>query len=173
MVAKGGGAALLLLGGSPSQSTPAALPACSPFCRLTATSSPGRGKSFKGRAKGVSASQCVFVNLQRNCTTSGSASFSHLAHDSKPHRPLGSPSGGAGERSETERASRLPGTNPPVTARCVPAKSQRACPMLTKKFGPCGCTGRVKSFLPRFFSKKRENPRKNASPVLEKRNDPP
>ena len=62
-LARAGGLLVLLLGGSPSQSTPAALPACSPFCRLTATSSPGRGKSFKGRAKGVSASQCVFVNL--------------------------------------------------------------------------------------------------------------
>ena len=28
-----------------------------------------------------------------------------------------------------------------------------------KKIGPCGCTGRVKRFLPRFFSKKRETPR--------------
>ena len=34
----------------PSQS-PAAT-ACSPFCRLSATSSPGRGKSFEGRALG-------------------------------------------------------------------------------------------------------------------------
>ena len=30
----------------------AALDSCSPFCRLPATSSPGRGKSFEGRALG-------------------------------------------------------------------------------------------------------------------------
>ena len=34
-------------------------PACSPFCRLTATSSPGRGKSFKGRALGKSGKSCA------------------------------------------------------------------------------------------------------------------
>ena len=63
---------------------------------------------------------------------------------------------------------RVQGTHPfqPVTS--LPEGAKPA--LCSKNFGPCGCTGRVKSFLPSFFSKKRKIPRKKIpTPSLDKR----
>ena len=74
---------------------------------------PQRGSQGRTASPSVSKTKKLPALLK----SSRAGSFSHLEQGSKPHRPLGSPSGRAGERSETERASRLkakPANLPPL-----------------------------------------------------------
>ena len=127
-----------------------------PSLSLIGTSLPGRGESFLSGGGFGRGRRFVGYRFTSLCRCSEHQQLYALAK--------GSPFGRAGNAGRRWLRGFW---TPLVTARCAPAGRCKTCPMLIKNFGPCGCTGRVKSFLGSFFLEKR-----NESPVKPQRIKP-